>query len=72
MTYEDIIDPAFDLANTIIDPVTTDNSYYLYIGIGIVVIFIGLFAYKFYMNKSTENGPDCPGGFCNNNYAEND
>lgn len=44
-----------------------DSSLYLYIGIGVLVLFIGIFAYKYYMKNNTsreKNELDCEGGFC--------
>ena len=77
----DISDPAFYLGTnqgvSNMD-VSNDNTMFLYIGVAIVVAFIGMFVYKFYMNKQSncEEQPtmDCPGGFCirpnNNNQTE--
>lgn len=69
----DITDPAFSLGisdvNQAINNNANDNTMILYIGAGLIVLFIGMFVYKFYMNKqSTGNEEtshtDCPGGFC--------
>ena len=70
----DITDPAFSLdfpnANDIItmDGDMKDYTMFIYIGAAILVAFIGMFVYKFYMNKQSENANknlDCEGGFCN-------
>jgi hypothetical protein len=72
----DITDSAFSLeipgVNNIIHTGgnLTDNTMFIYIGAAILVAFIGMFVYKFYMNKRTENANknlDCEGGFCNMN-----
>ena len=68
----DITDSAFSLgipdANNVI---TTgggvqDYTMFIYIGVAILVAFIGMFVYKFCMNKkATDNQElDCEGGFC--------
>lgn len=72
----DITDSAFSLdipgVNSIISTSENWNNYnmFIYIGVAILVGLIGMFIYKFYMNKQTENDNkhlDCPGGFCNMN-----
>lgn len=71
----DITDSNFSLDipdKTIFSAVGGDSfinySNYIYIGILIVVAFIGLYVYKYFYNKKNENNVDnldCPGGFCN-------
>lgn len=69
----DISDPAFSLGisdvNQVINNSSDDNTMFLYIGAALVVLFIGMFVYKFYMNKQSTGKEepshmDCPGGFC--------
>ncbi len=72
----DITDSAFSLGisdvNTVISTGggSNDNTMFIYIGAAILVAFIGMFVYKFYINKQNENANknlDCEGGFCNMN-----
>jgi len=67
----DITDSAFSLEMPDVGKIIStgggvkDNTMFIYIGVGILVIFIGMFIYKFYMNKkSNDSELDCPGGFC--------
>jgi hypothetical protein len=70
----DITDSAFSLEIPDLNNIVhtggnvTDNTMFIYIGAAILVAFIGMFVYKFYMNKQSENANknlDCEGGFCN-------
>jgi hypothetical protein len=68
----DITDSAFSLGipdvNNVInaDGNLTDYTMFIYIGAAILVAFIGLFVWKFYINKSVNEtqDEDCSGGFC--------
>ena len=70
----DITDPAFTLdTNTVVNKLDdmsniSSTSMIMYIGIVIVLLFIGMFIYRYYQNKKTnqsnQNVLDCPGGFC--------
>ena len=68
----DITDSAFSLGipsvNEAISGESGINDYtiFIYIGAAILVAFIGMFVYKFYMNKTQSDveQSDCPGGFC--------
>lgn len=67
----DITDSAFSLeipnVNTFVSTEgVNDYSIIIYIGIAILVAFIGMFTYKFYTNNKNVQGEesDCPGGFC--------
>jgi hypothetical protein len=46
----------------------SDYTTFIYIGIVAILIFIGLFIFKMYQNKKTnqcnKDSMDCPGGFC--------
>jgi hypothetical protein len=66
----DITDSAFALDVPNVDSIltaggdgSTDYTMFMYIGFAILVL-IGLFIYKFYQNKNSEQQEDCPGGFC--------
>ncbi len=70
----DIADSAFSLdipgVNNVISTGGGLNDYimFIYIGAAILVAFIGMFVYKFYLNKKPlENEEDCTGGFCTMN-----
>ena len=81
----DITDSTFSLdirnLNQVIDSNTMtmggdtngDYTMYIYIGVAALVVIIGMFIFKFYQNKKTnesvfDNGEqDCPGGFCTMN-----
>lgn len=72
----DITDSVFSLdvpdLNQVIgsvdDVLSNDYTMYIYIGISILVIIIGMFIFKFYQNKKREqSGDDCEGGFCTMN-----
>ena len=72
----DITDSAFSLdvpnLNQVIDSVdgvvSNDYTMYIYIGVAILVIVVGMFIFKFYQNKKREqSGDDCEGGFCTMN-----
>jgi len=71
----DITDSAFSLdipdTNEIIsmDGIMKDYTMFIYIGAAILVAFIGMFVYKFYMNKKVNENQelDCEGGFCTMN-----
>lgn len=70
----DITDSAFSLGLSDVNEVITsggglkDYTMFIYIGAAILVIFIGMFVYKFYINKKTDNEQiDCEGGFCTMN-----
>ena len=65
----DITDSAFSLDNISAGGNTTDYTLYIYIGAVILLALVGMFVYKFYMNKrNTGNDEsDCPGGFCTMN-----
>jgi hypothetical protein len=65
----DITDSAFALDVPNVDSIltaggdgSTDYTMFMYIGFAILLL-IGLFIYKFYQNKNSEQ-EDCPGGFC--------
>lgn len=68
----DITDLAFslgmpDVNNDInADGNLTDYTMFIYIGVAILVAFIGLFVWKFYINKNVNEtqDKDCSGGFC--------
>lgn len=68
----DITDSAFSLGipdvNNVInaDGNLTDYTMFIYIGAAILVAFIGLFVWKFYINKNANEAQeeDCSGGFC--------
>jgi hypothetical protein len=68
----DITDSAFALDIHDMNEVVTiggglkDYTIFIYIGAAILVAFIGLFVYKFYMNKKEKDNQqlDCEGGFC--------
>jgi len=48
--------------------ISNDYTMYIYIGVAILVIIIGMFIFKFYQNKKREQGlDDCEGGFCTMN-----
>jgi hypothetical protein len=71
----DITDSAFALGIPDVNEVITtggelkDYTMYIYIGVAILVAFIGMFIYKFYINKSVNENQqlDCEGGFCTMN-----
>ncbi len=75
----DITDSAFSLDVPEINIVgggnsTTDYTMFIYIGIAIIVLIVGMFIYKVYQNKkATQVVEDCPGGFCtmNEEYNQN-
>ena len=68
----DITDSAFSLGIPDTNNVITtgggfqDYTMFIYIGAAILVAFIGLFVYKFCMNKKVNDNQelDCEGGFC--------
>jgi hypothetical protein len=68
----DITDSAFSLGLPDVNDVIAtggglkDYTMFIYIGIAILVAFIGTFVYKFYMNKKKVDNEqlDCEGGFC--------
>lgn len=67
----DITDSAFSLGLPDVNEVIStsdglkDYTMFIYIGAAILVAFIGMFVYKFYINKKTDNEQiDCEGGFC--------
>lgn len=42
-----------------------DYTMYIYIGVAILIILVGIFIYKYYQNKKSDQSiDDCPGGFC--------
>lgn len=48
--------------------ISNDYTMYIYIGVAILVIIIGMFIFKFYQNKKREQSlDDCEGGFCTMN-----
>jgi len=70
----DITDSAFALDVPSVDNIltaggdsSTDYTIFMYIGVAILIVISGLFIYKFYQNKSSEQEEDCPGGFCTMN-----
>jgi hypothetical protein len=66
----DITDTAFSLAfnNATTNTPITDNTIFIYIGASILIIFIFMFAYKFYTDKPAKQiQMDCQGGFCTMN-----
>jgi hypothetical protein len=71
----DITDSAFSLnipeTNEIINingGSSNDYTTFIYIGIAVLVLFIGMFVYKYYNKK---NNMDCEGGFCTMNNGQN-
>ncbi len=68
----DITDSEFFLGNPDVNDIITtrvgsnDYTIFIYIGAAILVAFIGMFIYKFYINKQTSANDqlDCQGGFC--------
>ena len=68
----DITDSAFSLGipdvNDIIamDGGFKDYTMFIYIGAAILIAIIGMFVYKFYINKKANGNQqlDCEGGFC--------
>lgn len=67
----DITDSAFSLdipdTNQLLgESSTTDYTMFIYISAAILIAFIGIFIYKFYQNKKSNEGSqlDCEGGFC--------
>jgi hypothetical protein len=68
----DITDSAFSLGIPDVNNVISvgggfqDYTMFIYIGAAILVAFIGMFIYKFYMNKRVNDNQelDCEGGFC--------
>ncbi len=68
----DITDSAFSLGFSDVNNVIAggdslkDYTIFIYIGAAILVAFIGMFVYKFYMNKKVNENQelDCEGGFC--------
>lgn len=72
----DIIDPTFalNMSNTIDEVISTnDNSIFIYIGVAISILIIGLILYKiYYVKQCRENSEiDCDGGFCTRNPQAN-
>jgi hypothetical protein len=69
----DITDSAFSLdvpeINSIVGGAErTDYTMFIYIGIAVILIAVGVFIYKIYLNKkATQMSEDCPGGFCTMN-----
>lgn len=74
----DITDSAFSLdvpeINNIAKAVGGSDSYdytmFIYIGLAVVALIIGMFIYKSYQNKTTNQM--CEGGFCNMNDEYNE
>jgi hypothetical protein len=72
MDYIDITDSTFSLDVPHINQdisgggITNDYTKFIYIGIAILIAFIGIFIFKFYQtkNKISCDGGDCAGGFC--------
>jgi hypothetical protein len=78
----DIIDPTFSLdvpklnemiSDNDLNGTTDDHSIYIYVGITLLVVMVGIFVYnkftEFHQNKmGEENKEDCPGGFCTMNH----
>jgi len=67
----DITDSAFALDVPSMNSLLTtggdglpDYNMFIYIGIAIVLVIIGILIYKFYQNKKNVSEEDCPGGFC--------
>lgn len=78
MDHIDITDSTFSLDVPDLNQVITssggginnDYTMYIYIGIAILVVIVGLFIFKIYQNKKrnqSEDNEDCPGGFCTMN-----
>ena len=75
-----IVDAAFSLEMPDVNNVSVNNvsvgdglkdyTMFIYIGAAILVVFIGVFLYKSYVNKRLNNDNkvmDCEGGFCTMN-----
>jgi hypothetical protein len=71
----DIIDPTFSLdvsnlndliSDNDINGLTDDYAIYIYIGIALLVVIIGVFIFNKITKNNTnqQNEEDCPGGFC--------
>jgi hypothetical protein len=68
----DIADATFSLGNYDVDGVMTmgggakDYTTFIYIGVAILVVVLGTFLYKMYVNKKNNEhvNMDCEGGFC--------
>jgi hypothetical protein len=68
----DITDSAFSLGIPDVNDVIStggelnDYTMFIYIGVAILIAFIGMFVYKIYINKQVSDNDqlDCPGGFC--------
>jgi len=74
----DITDSAFSLDVPITVPEiidgTTDYTMFIYIGVAIILLIVGMFIYKIYKNKNVNEETiedDCPGGFCTMNSESN-
>jgi hypothetical protein len=69
----DITDSTFSLGITQgnnSEGCNSDYTMFIYIGAGILVLFIYMFVYKFYMNKQKGSQQlECDGGFCTMNGA---
>lgn len=60
----------FSLGNDNIIQTNVENYYLIYIGLFIIVLFVGFLSYRYYKTsyKQENNGDiDCEGGFCNMN-----
>ena len=68
----DIRDTAFSLdipdTNEVIN-MSNDYNIFIYMGAAILIVIIGMFIYKFYINKTVNKNQqnDCEGGFCTMN-----
>ena len=65
----DIADSTFSLGNYDVPSIgggSQDYTTFIYIGVDILVLLVGTFLYKMYINKkNNENANmDCEGGFC--------
>lgn len=65
----DIADATFSLGNYDVSSMgggSKDYTTFIYIGVAILVIVIGTFLYKMYVNKKNAEhvDVDCEGGFC--------
>jgi hypothetical protein len=71
----DITDSTFSLdvpdlnefSDSIGSVMNSDYTMYIYIGVAIVVVVLGMFVFHKFMNKQKDlnnNDNDCPGGFC--------
>jgi hypothetical protein len=73
----DITDSAFSLAVPNIiggsdSSTTIDYTMFIYIGVAVIILIIGMFIYKTYRGKNNNQiVEDCTGGFCNMNEQYN-